>query len=957
MAIVGGVALGIAVGTGVVLAGVFDQPPTTAAVALYRCPQPGTPILTVPAGQTLLVTARSADAAWLQVHVAEPAIQRAWVTAGDVRVQGDPRTLPVASCTSPGRGTPTGSTILISVAQPTPAATPTVTPSITPSPSVSTAVTDTITLTDLRANPSPLNTGDRATCPTGRATTISVNATSNTSIASVTLLFRRPGETTDQPRPMTQQAGTGTWTAVLNADLDVINDGPVAYHVVAVTASQNPVQALLPETGDLELDVHVCAAPTEIALNDLRADPDPLNGGDATTCPDGRTTTISVEATSAGPITRVTLHFRRPGDSAEQNRSMLQRAGTTTWTAVLDADRDKLIAGPVQYRVDAVGGTDGSVRAASPANGRTVPLEVHVCPPPATIRLANLRASPNPFNGGDRTVCPTARSTTISVTATANAPFQSVTLLFRRPSDGADVPRTMTQRPGTTTWTYSLTADGDRVTAGPVRYRVRAITAGEGTSTAFLPARGFQSVDLKVCPPDTEGPTLGGVKVSPPAVSLCAPRPVTVTINATDPVGVETVTLIGGNVKLGQRPMAPTSNPNVWSVQIPIDASWPTGTFTFRFVAFDKLDHRSAFPPAGTALPSFTVTQCDRTPPRITAVTTSTRFIRDSECGPTTVTINATVTDDTAVDTVRLVLTDSTGKSSAALPFTHTAGDAWTIKVDRDGWAYGTLRFVITATDTADHTATASGSVEVQPCPDVKGPTLSTQQSSSFVIQPPCTPTSVTFTADATDPSGVDRVVFTLGDSNSPILRQAMTRNGSTFTLVFTARTTSPVGKFGWLIEAFDSLGNRTSDTGALEIRDCPDTEPPNITDTTQSSPVLYQSGCTPSSVKFSVFATDNVGVDRAVFILGDRSSPLLVRTMTQSGSNSWTTTITKDSSWSDGEVLWFIDVYDAADNHDTAPGELQLDTCSIILSKDLLARNAAPDDPVRDHRLRWQST
>src|SRR4029079_8188094 len=72
-------------------------PPAREAVqAIVPCPGAGNVLQNVPAGRSLLVTARSGDGAWLQVYLPAPGIGRGWIATDKVHVDGDATTLPVA---------------------------------------------------------------------------------------------------------------------------------------------------------------------------------------------------------------------------------------------------------------------------------------------------------------------------------------------------------------------------------------------------------------------------------------------------------------------------------------------------------------------------------------------------------------------------------------------------------------------------------------------------------------------------------------------------------------------------------------------------------------------------------------------------------------------------------------------------------------------------------------------
>ncbi len=137
--IVGVLGSGTLLATGAVHVGGGNAAPAAAPVGLQviACPDAGPVIGSIPRGEKVLVTGRSADGAWLQVFYPGPAFDRAWTKAGPLQLEADPNTLPVASCEAPAtptpRPTPGASTAVVA----SPEASPSVEPS--PSPAVSQA--------------------------------------------------------------------------------------------------------------------------------------------------------------------------------------------------------------------------------------------------------------------------------------------------------------------------------------------------------------------------------------------------------------------------------------------------------------------------------------------------------------------------------------------------------------------------------------------------------------------------------------------------------------------------------------------------------------------------------------------------------------------------------------------------------------------------------------------------
>src|SRR6185369_7850624 len=66
---------------------------------LYECPGSGRVVANLAPDQKVLVTARSADGAWLQIYVGEPGVERGWASAAKLHLAAAPDSLPIADCT------------------------------------------------------------------------------------------------------------------------------------------------------------------------------------------------------------------------------------------------------------------------------------------------------------------------------------------------------------------------------------------------------------------------------------------------------------------------------------------------------------------------------------------------------------------------------------------------------------------------------------------------------------------------------------------------------------------------------------------------------------------------------------------------------------------------------------------------------------------------------------------
>ena len=155
-AIAAGLLSGAVIGSTVVASGILaPEPEQPQFVALLACPGGGPELARVPAGQQLLITARSEDGTWLEVFIGEPGVAFAWAPAPALRAASALDALPVSECDTsmtflPTLGPPeptlptdipvtaVPATVAPSTFEPTlePGATPTPTPRPTPTPKV-----------------------------------------------------------------------------------------------------------------------------------------------------------------------------------------------------------------------------------------------------------------------------------------------------------------------------------------------------------------------------------------------------------------------------------------------------------------------------------------------------------------------------------------------------------------------------------------------------------------------------------------------------------------------------------------------------------------------------------------------------------------------------------------------------------------------------------------------------
>ena len=164
-----GVATGVAVGAvGVGTGAIPVTDPGPRLVALFECPDSGRVVKSLPSNQSVLVTARSADGAWLEIYIGEPGAERGWARATSLQLKAAPDSLPVADCTPEATlPPPTG---LASPVTPTSASLP-------PSSAVPSAASTVVPFTAPPATPSPTPGPTKTPKPTKTPTPTAVPLT------------------------------------------------------------------------------------------------------------------------------------------------------------------------------------------------------------------------------------------------------------------------------------------------------------------------------------------------------------------------------------------------------------------------------------------------------------------------------------------------------------------------------------------------------------------------------------------------------------------------------------------------------------------------------------------------------------------------------------------------------------------------------------------------------------
>ncbi len=333
----GGAAAGSAGGAGAVL-------------ELVPCPDQGPVIGTIPQGQEVLVTARSADGGWLQLYWPAPGIERAWTQAGPLELEGEAGSLPVASCEAPPTPTPRPTVEPTPTPEVTP--TPTPTPEVTPTPTpVPTAKVTKPKLSRLAASTASISFDQGEYCPNApTSVTISVAATDPEGIASVTLRYRPPGTSGFLEKQM--RLSDGRYVATLDTTTDNLRRaGDLAYYVVARDRAADQQTSRLPAKAT-SLAVKVCknTGPKVTVKSDVyNLETNPLGTG---TCSRGFALGTGIEATATDPdgVESIRLFFRGPGMRETASR-LMSRDGDTWYSFINPKDDGITKTGTITWYV------------------------------------------------------------------------------------------------------------------------------------------------------------------------------------------------------------------------------------------------------------------------------------------------------------------------------------------------------------------------------------------------------------------------------------------------------------------------------------------------------------------------------------------------------------------------------------------------------------------------------
>jgi hypothetical protein len=412
---------------------------------------------TIPRGEKVLVTGRSADGGWLQVFYPGPAFDRAWTRAGPLRLEADASGLRIAACeaapTPSPRPTPEASTAVVSSPEaspspePSPSAAPSPSPSPSPAPSAKPTPTPTPTprptpnavpsITGLTTTTKTLSYDQGAYCPTApKSVTFTLKASDAGGIATATLFWRKPGAPSYVAAPMTLAGGSaqnGTWRATLDTKANAITTAGRLTYYVAVRDSDG-AQTRSPATGTQVITVTVCVntGPTFTSgpsAGDSTLYADPRNVG----CGSPIGTEIRATIADIDGVKSATLVFTDQAGTIVE-RPMAGFAGDL-WTSSINANDDGTQAGGTfTWHVVAVDGKDAQTTS-DPQSIRVIRCDT---PGRVGASLSSPPLNADGINSWGR--CPSPVSVVFSITAfdpdSPNGPLQVQVAWSMSDSDG-----------------------------------------------------------------------------------------------------------------------------------------------------------------------------------------------------------------------------------------------------------------------------------------------------------------------------------------------------------------------------------------------------------------------------------------------------------------------------------------------------------------------------------------
>jgi len=285
--LVAGLLTGVIGGTvGVATGAIEVADPVPHNQVLYACPDGGRVVTSVQPDAKVLVVARSADGAWLELYVGTPGVEFAWAPVSALQLTSAPDSLPIDACAPEASAgpRPTGlqpPTEFPSSEQPTASAAPSIAPTTSPTPT-STATPAPSPTSTLAPTPTPLTGpvlsnlnvtyGEDAGgglwriyygCSSGEyydSFGFTVEAADEDGVASVTVHWDPVGAA-ESSSPMEEDFDTLVWVGFISPEPGW-SPGPIHVWFTATDTSDNPGPVLESASEGVTFELAPCPPST-----------------------------------------------------------------------------------------------------------------------------------------------------------------------------------------------------------------------------------------------------------------------------------------------------------------------------------------------------------------------------------------------------------------------------------------------------------------------------------------------------------------------------------------------------------------------------------------------------------------------------------------------------------------------------------------------------------------------
>jgi|GEM_PF-2816905 len=690
--------------------------------------------------------------------------------------------------------------------------------------------------------------------------------------------------------------GAQTWSGTIPGA--AVDAPAIEYYLTATDAADPANSAKAPAAGAVDPYVFDVIIPDTTAPVVTHT---PVTSVDA-----GDPLVITANVTDDVGVASVTLYWAFD-DGGFTSLPMSAGAGSA-WTATVLGTDYPSEAASLRYYL-AASDVAGNATSAGTAGA---PYAVTVVHPDTTAPVVTLSAVPD----GQ----PAAIAVTITATITDDVGVAGASLYYKKTgSAGGFTTLTMTGAAGS----YSATIpDGDVVEPGVTYYVGASDAAG---NTGYGPATAPTTpASFTVAAVDGAGPTLSHTSPGGPldqGVSL------TLSVNATDPSGVDAVSLHWRTA--GQSDFAEVTasqSGDTWSATIPAVAA---PGVEYWFEASDTAANDSTLPAnAPTGLFGVAVIIPDLSGPTI-----AHDPVADGASPGVPVAIEAVVTDPSGVASASLFYRKSgTAGVYTELALNPSAGGAWTGVIPGAAVQTPGVDYYLAATDqapaanSATDPATAPTDVHSFTVGTVPTDTTPPTIAHSAVTAAQQAGAAVALTATVSDPSGVAtvRVHFRAQGDSTWLEASLVAGANDTWTGTIPALAVVVPG-VDYYLEAVDGSNNAnvaTSPAGAptsyhsFDVTTAPtDTTPPTLThDAITASQTAGQ------AVTITATATDASGVASvSLYFRTEGESSWLSASLTHGSGDTWTAAIPALAVAAPG-VEYYLDAVDTAGNHATSP-------------------------------------